>query len=79
MRLKGDEHGFGGGDAPAESWSERDEVGSLGSNCSRRKREGGMTHLHARQSFRLISAFSSAFFEGSDDGPARAVEYVETS
>lgn len=41
--------------------------------------EGKLTHLHARQSFRLISAFSNAFFDGSEDGPARAVEYVETS
>jgi hypothetical protein len=39
-------------------------------------------HLQARQSFRLISAFSRAFFAELDvegPGPARVVEYVETS
>ena len=46
-------------------------------------------HLHARQSFRLISAFSSAFFSFlCVDGPGPAIElagavavvaYVETS
>jgi hypothetical protein len=78
VRLEGDEHRFGGGDAPAESWSEREELESLGSKgCE--SGGGTLTHLHAKQSFRLISAFSKAFFEGSDDGPARAVEYVETS
>ena len=48
MRLEGDEDGFGGGDAAA-AWG-------VSFHQGREKRGIVSRHLHARQSFRLISA-----------------------
>ena len=49
MRLEGDQHGFGGGDTSTDLSAVLSKV------------ESDSADLQARQSFRLISAFSKAF------------------
>jgi hypothetical protein len=49
MGLEGDQHGFGGGDASTDL------------SAILLTGESGPADLQARQSFRLISAFSKAF------------------
>jgi len=69
VRLKRNEKGFSGGNAATE-----------GSAPTESKLAAA--YLHARQSFKLISAFSSAFFsiEGClEDDATAEVAYVATS